>query len=262
MPINRATRSETPEIRRAIPIARPVAQPEIRRAIPVEKGWTPRSANPSADPAVARRKSLFSSGATRAERVPADGPVKQYKGYTALSQLDYPKEKLGNGNKTIATHGCFLTSMTMASTGLTGQKLTPATSNVIVRNGDGFSGGGLEPPRAARALGMRLVERPVMNDRNAAAVRGKLDAWLASGKPAIAGVDLGDGRSTGTAGSDADHFILIVDKNKDGSYAALDPLGGRKITLKVNEQGRLVSPKIIAGDRPYRVDELALLEKR
>ena len=151
MPINRATRSETPEIRRAIPIARPVAQPEIRRAIPVEKGWTPRSANPSADPAVARRKSLFSSGATRAERVPADGPVKQYKGYTALSQLDYPKEKLGNGNKTIATHGCFLTSMTMASTGLTGQKLTPATSNVIVRNGDGFSGGGLEPPRAARA---------------------------------------------------------------------------------------------------------------
>ena len=93
-------------------------------------------------------------------------------------------------------------------------------------------------------------------------MRSKLDGWLASGKPAVAGVDLHEGRSTGTSGSDADHFILIVDKNRDGSYTALDPLGGRKINLQVNDAGRLVTSRVVAGSRPYRVDELAFLEAR
>jgi len=152
--------------------------------------------------------------------------------------------------------------MAMASSGRTGGTLDPSTANRLVKAGDGFSGGALEAPRAARALGMKLVDRRAMTDGSAAAMRTKLDGWLASGKPAIAGVDLHEGRSTGTSGSNADHFIVIVDKNRDGSYAALDPLGGQKINLYVNDAGRLVTNRVVAGSRPYRVDELAFLEVR
>ena len=60
----------------------------------------------------------------------------------------------------------------------------------------------------------------------------------------------------------ADHFILIVEKNRDGSYTSLDPLGGRQINLQVNDAGRLVTSRVVAGSRPYRVDEPAFLEAR
>lgn len=253
-------------------------KPEVRRAIPVEQGWAPKAgratraaATPTASGTGSTEKkqgwlaNLFKPATRTAApaRTPGDGsPVKSYGRYQSHSQLDYPSERLGNGNKTIATHGCFLTSMTIASTGLTGKKVNPSEANRIVRAGDGFSGGALEDTRAAKALGMKLADRRAMTNGNAATLRTKLDGWLASGKPAVAGVDLHDGRSTGTSGSDADHFIVIVDKNKNGTYTALDPLGGRKITLEVNDQGRLVTPRIVAGSRPYRVDELAFLQVR
>lgn len=258
-PVHRSTRRPAPRVPKAIPVAEPVAG---RTTSSGRAGW-----QPAAKPATERRGLLAAlfrpSGRTTAStRTPADGPVKSYGKYQSLSQLDYPKERLGNGNKTIASHGCFLTSMAIASTGLTGKRTDPSTANRVVRAAGGFSGGALEAPDAARALGMKLVDRRAMTNGNAAAMRTKLDGWLASGKPAIAGVDLHEGRSTGTGGSDADHFIVIVDKNKDGSYVALDPLGGNRITLKVNEQGRLVSPRIVAGSRPYRVDELAFLQVR
>ena len=267
-PIIRTTRrSPSPRIPRAIPVAEPVAEQPARAS----RGW---QANARGASSAAPRKGLFGAIASAftpkprapstraATRASADVTVKSHGKYQSLSQLDYPSQRLGNGNKTIASHGCFLTSMTMASTGLTGKKLDPSTANRIVREGKGFSGGALEAPLAAKALGMKLVDRRAMTNANAATMRNKLDGWLAAGKPAVAGVDLHEGRSTGTGGSDADHFILIVEKNKDGSYAALDPLGGRRITLQVNEKGRLVTDHVVAGSRPYRVDELAFLERR
>ncbi len=261
-PIHRRTTRKPP---RAIPVAAPapsrVARPEVRRAVPVEPGWTPKASTE-------KRRGLLSAlfnpapRAAASSRVPSDGPVKQYGKYQSMSQLDYAKERLGNGNKTIASHGCFLTSMAIASTGLTGQRTDPSSANRVVRAGKGFAGGALEAPLAAKALGMKLVDRRAMTDGNAATLRAKLDGWLASGKPAVAGVDFHEGRSTGTRGSDADHFITIVDKNKDGSYVALDPLGGRKITLHVDGAGRLVTRGVVAGARPYQVDELAFLDRR
>jgi hypothetical protein len=255
------------EVRRAIPVEPRLWRPKVRRAsrpTPEAAGTPAADAKPGARPGFWARLLKPATRAAGSSRASAkDGaPVERYGKYQSLSQLDYPQTRLGNGNKTIATHGCFLTSMTMAATGLTGRTLDPAQANTLVRNGKGFAGGGLEAPLAAKALGMKLVERSAVSDGNAAALRGKLDGWLASGRPVVAGVDLHDGRSTGTRGSDADHFILLVDKNADGSYTALDPLGGRQLTLRVNDAGRLVTPRVVAGDRPYRVDELAFLDAR
>lgn len=276
-------RPSAPRIPRAIPVQesapKRTGKPEVRRALPVEQGWAPKAgratraaAAPTASGADGTEKKqgwlarIFKPAprtAAPARGTPGDGsPVKSYGKYQSHSQLDYASERLGNGNKTIASHGCFLTSMTIASTGLTGKKVNPSEANRIVRAGDGFSGGALEDGRAAKALGMKLADRRAMTNGNAASMRTKLDGWLASGKPAVAGVDLHEGRSTGTSGSDADHFIVIVDKNKNGTYTALDPLGGRKITLEVNDAGRLVTNRVVAGSRPYRVDELAFLQVR
>src|SRR5512135_1434393 len=117
-PVHRRTTRKPP---RAIPVAEPApsraGKPEVRRALPVEPGWTPkaRAAAPAAgtEPRRGFLSNLFKPAprAAASTRATAEGPVKQYGKYRSMSQLDYAKERLGNGNKTIATHGCFLTSM-------------------------------------------------------------------------------------------------------------------------------------------------------
>lgn len=169
-----------------------------------------------------------------------------------MSQLAYG-DRLGNGRFTIKSSGCLLTAMAMASTRITGRDTDPRQANTTVRNAGGFSGSALEVPDAARALGMRLSGRQAMAGANASRMVSELDRSLDRGRPAIAGVDFHEGRSS--AVSNADHFITITGRTRSGDYTAIDPLGGHRITLKKGSDGMLTSGA-------YKVSELLFLDRR
>lgn len=181
---------------------------------------------------------------------PAPAPATA--GVVPMSQLDY-NEKLGAGNLTIRKAGCFLTSLTMAATKITGQTdLDPAKASRLIKDKGGFVGSNLRSDRAADALGMKIVSRSAISPSNASKKLTEVDQSLADGRPVVAGVDYKTGQSS--AFSKADHFITIVGKNADGTYKAIDPAGGKEITLTRGSDGMLRGGK-------YTVREAVILEK-
>jgi hypothetical protein len=181
-------------------------------------------------------------------------------GVVPMSQLDY-NQQLGNGDRTIRRSGCFLTAMTMAASRITQDtSLNPAVANDRIRAAGGFSGSNLRADRAANALGMTMTDRRAINGSNRADLMRRLDASLDGGRPVVAGVNHTDGRSSSGVSS-ADHFITITGRNADGSYAAIDPAGGREITLRLGSDGRLQG-RSPSGSRSYSVAELAFFERR
>jgi len=182
----------------------------------------------------------------------------QIDGVTPMSQLAYPDIKTGHSKtNSIADTGCMLTSMAMTSSKLNGDKnLNPALANERVKAGGGFSGGGINDQAAARALGMRMTERSAVSDANSASMNRRLDQALGANRPVVAGVDFRAGNSSGR--SNADHFITMTSKNADGSYNAIDPLGGGRIKLALGKDGKLHD----TGGRNYTVAEMMFLQKR
>jgi hypothetical protein len=186
--------------------------------------------------------------AMRESWTPRNDPVQN--GVRPMSQLDY-NEQLGNGGSSIRRAGCYLTAMTMASTRITGNmSLNPSVANDLVRRGGGFSGSSLVVDNAARSLGMRVLSR-------GAPSMSRLDQSLDAGRPVVAGVDYKAGSSS--ARSNADHFITITGRNADGSYSAIDPAGGRAITLHPTGDGRLRGQ---SGSKTYTVAEMTFLDAR
>ena len=181
---------------------------------------------------------------------PRTGPASA--GVVPMSQLDY-NDQLGGGGRTIRQSGCFMTSLTMAATKITGDKsLNPRVANQRIRDAGGYSGSNLVVGRASNALGMKVTGRKGMTPGNAAAMGKKLDDNLDAGKPVVAGVDYKAGKSS--AVSNADHFITITQRNADGSYTAVDPAGGKEIKLTRGADGMLRGGK-------YTVSEMVFLDK-
>ncbi len=181
---------------------------------------------------------------------------KEPPGPPPLSQLDYPQVQLGTGRYTIGSSGCFLTSLTMATSLLHQRKdLDPVLANSLVKQNDGFSGSGLELSRAAPALGLRVLHRAEINDQNRSALDQRLDAALAAGKPVVMGVDFAPGASSGE--SDADHFILVYGQLGTNRYRALDPAGGVKVELERAADGTLH----YRGSSERKISEMLFLDR-
>lgn len=175
---------------------------------------------------------------------PRKDPVRN--GVKPMSQLDY-NDTLGNGGATIRNAGCFLTAMAMASTRIAGNSnLDPRSANELVRRGNGFSGSSLVAENAARSLGMRVTAR--VSGRSTA----QLDRNLDAGKPVVVGVHYKGGAQK------SDHFITVTGRNGDGSYSAIDPAGGREITLRASGDGVL---RANVGNKVYAVTEMVLLDR-
>ncbi len=158
-----------------------------------------------------------------------------------MRQGDY-RERLGEGGNSIASHGCFLTSLAMAAS-VRDPSMNPSQANARVRAGGGFSGGAIQDDEAARALGMEKL------GRTSSYRLSSLDQHLEEDGPVVAGVDYKDGHSS--AYSDADHFITLTGKSGPGSYTAIDPASGREITLRAGADGRLHSGKYTMTEAMY-----------
>jgi len=174
----------------------------------------------------------------------------------ALSQFDYPKARLGEGHYTIASSGCLLTSLTMASS-LVHERhdLNPLSANALVLRNGGFSGSALELGPAASALGLSVEHRSALSLGNAKLLGARLDAALAKGCPVVMGVDVQPGDTSSVSG--ADHFICAYARLGPGRYAAMDPAGGVKVELCADAQGLLS----YRGAPARRISELVFLER-
>ncbi len=154
------------------------------------------------------------------------------RGPPPMSQLDHPTVRLGTGRFTISESGCFLTSLAMASAWLHDRSdLDPVRANDLVKARGGFRGSALDLPSAAPALGLRVVSRDVTRTPSTELL-GRLRTALESGRPVIAAIDLGPGRTSGE--SDADHFILIHQQLGPEHWRALDPAGGVQLELALD----------------------------
>lgn len=174
----------------------------------------------------------------------------------ALSQFDYPQARLGAGHYTIASSGCLLTSLTMASS-LVHERhdLNPLSANALVLRNGGFSGSALELGPAASALGLSVEHRSALSLGNAKLLGARLDAAMAKGCPVVMGVDYQPGDTSSVSG--ADHFICAYARLGPGRYAAMDPAGGVKVELCADAQGLLS----YRGAPARRISELVFLER-
>jgi lysozyme len=132
--------------------------------------------------------------------------------YTVFSQKDPRWEdiKLGFGNYTIGSDGCFLTCLAM----MTG--ITPDKVNEILKNDGGFSGSLIVSDKAAKVLGLQLLK----GNSN---IPGKMTNinYMPDWSPSIKEVDY----NSKTARNEQ-HFVLRV--IEDGKRYIIDPLGGKK----------------------------------
>lgn len=136
-------------------------------------------------------------------------------------------EQLGSGARTIGAAGCLLSCLTMVARSLTGHRgLTVLEAHERIKRAGGFVGSGLKRGTAARALGLRLVDADGSERFDIDGVR----AELAQGRPVIAGIDYRPGRSSGL--SDADHFVVIIDEDDDGSLIFADPAQGAFVAVR------------------------------
>lgn len=187
-----------------------------------------------------------------------------------LSQLAYPDVQLGEGHYTIASSGCLLTSLTMASALLHHRAdLDPPSANRLVMAANGFSGSGLELPQAAPALGLRVLDREALSASNRVSLSRSLELHLSSGRPVVLGVDYQPGSSS--AESAADHFILAYRRTREGHYIAMDPAGGHPVELVADAAGaisygaapdRHITEMIFLDSAPFARDPAIVLAGR
>lgn len=184
--------------------------------------------------------------------------------FKALNQADprWGNQKLGNSrSNTLRRAGCMLAAFGMAAQApaLGGKTKGKGLDqlNKDVRSKGGFSGAALVTGTAARAMGMNLKSRS--NVRSGAAAAETIRKNLDAGKPVVAGVDYKAGSRGSSRGTGVDHWITITgrDKSNPNKFHALDPAGGKKITLTLGADGVLRG-----GPKNYKVRELIQFNKR
>jgi len=157
---------------------------------------------------------------------------------TSLRQGDkqWGKTKLGNSKKgTIHGYGCALVSLTMAATymgsktkhwpvNMTPQKLTPIVTNDIFKKAGLFASSSLalHLVGGAKALGMEGKDSGIGAKMKSSAI-AKINNGLKNGL-ILAHVDYKKDWK-------GDHWILLTDKNSDGSYSGIDPAYGKTLKL-------------------------------
>jgi hypothetical protein len=57
-----------------------------------------------------------------------------------------------------------------------------------------------------------------------------------------------------------DHWLVIVGKNDDGSYQAIDSADGKPLRMQVGEDGLLHGSGGAKGNKPYEVKEAVFFE--
>lgn len=216
--------------------------------------WGFRGAGPAA--VAAALLGLSACATTQGPGGRVGAPLSEAGGPPAMSQLEHPDVKLGTGRFTIASSGCFLTSLTMASAMLHGRRdLDPVLANRMVQRNGGFRGSALDLEQAAPALGLEVVHRETLTAANPRALDQRLDAALADGKPVVMGVDFQPGRTSGY--SDADHFIVVYARLGEGRYRAVDPAGGVRLELLRGDDGVLRQ----RAQSTHRITEMLFLDR-
>jgi peptidoglycan hydrolase-like protein with peptidoglycan-binding domain len=181
------------------------------------------------------------------------------------------KVPLGHSDKTIATHGCMLTSFSMIVAQMTGRgDLPPDQMNDYMRTHNGFIGANLNITPGAKSLGLKTERFNCFGENTgtgsqsigADAMRARLDASLAAGKPVMLGVDYADGASAKEVDGNQkpNHWVVITGKNPDGSYTVKDPATGKDLVMNVDEQGRLHRPGSKSG-KEYTGTEMIFFSK-
>ncbi len=179
--------------------------------------------------------------------------------FKVMSQSDYGQQ-LGSGKWTIRQAGCMMSAYAMASTGLTGRDTNPAAANDAIKRAGGFSGSGLIGPTAARALGMREVQRTGTHSTSTQNMKNTIDAALAKGQAVVLGVDYKAGSNGTSNGTGVDHWLTVVGKDPQGNYLVLDPAGGKQITMHADANGMLTGRGWAAGST-YKGKEAVILDK-
>lgn len=132
--------------------------------------------------------------------------------YTPYSQKDsrWKNIKLGFGNYTIGSDGCFLTCLSMMV------NKTPDVVNEILKKAGAFSGSMMISNKAAKALGLQLLQ----GNSN---LPGKMTDinYMPDWSPTIKEVDY----NSKTAVNDQ-HFVLRIIEN--GTRYIIDPLDAKK----------------------------------
>jgi hypothetical protein len=137
-----------------------------------------------------------------------------------------PEMILGHGPKRAQKCGCFVASWTMAARPLLNHKgLTFFEAHDKIMKADGFSGSGLRRTRAAKALGLELLDPDGSEPFDLAIARAELTLR----RPVIVGIDYREGASSGF--SNADHF-MVIQGYADGLLRMVDPNGGRQFNIK------------------------------
>jgi hypothetical protein len=153
---------------------------------------------------------------------------------------------LGEGPKTIRQVGCLLTSMTMVSNTLTGQRRGVDEANDVVTAAGGFKGLNMMFGPASKALGLRTVNRGAFNGDTT-----DIDAALAKGRPVVVGVDFKQGASSAVGGTD--HFLVVTGRTAEGHYTGIDAGNGKPLVFERDDTGALRSGR-------YRLSEYVTLE--
>ena len=166
---------------------------------------------------------------------PAQGAAQGDTGVIPLAQAD-SNEILGEGPKTVRQVGCLLTSMTMVSNALTGQRNSVDDANRLVTANGGFRGNNMQFGPASSALGLRVTGRSAFNGD-----ASTIDASIDRGHPVVVGVDFKDGSSSGLGRTD--HFLVVTGRAPGGGYTAIDSGDGRSLTFRPDDTGTLRAGK-------------------
>lgn len=212
----------------------PLTNTAIEKYQSVVMGWSGASVDGTVEPGKTTWKSLNGNVSSSVHITPTAAPSSTIGNYQAFRQGNY-QDALGHSSTLkISGHGCALTTLTMAATligaatehwpeGLLPRDLTPPKVNDILRSAGAFSGGNLIMSKAANALGMRYDEYG-RNTNLQDSDLDRIDNHLARGLPVAGHVDY-------KRGSAGDHWILIIARNNDETYTAIDPATGKSMSL-------------------------------
>lgn len=200
--------------------------------------WSAQASDGAVDPGGKTWKALNGNVGTPAA-------IKKWNSTYAVFNQNKVSGTLGSSTETIAKSGCALCTLTMAATylgaptkhwpeGLLPQDLTPSKANAICVKAQAFFGYRLVVKTAAEALGMLFLEygSEVRNGKRVDTSLDEeehlilLDNHLRTHRPVAAEVDY----RGGTSGA-GDHWILIVQRNGDHTYTAIDPATGGTMAL-------------------------------
>lgn len=207
---------------------------------------------------------LPSTGTFTEETVRAGGSPSGLTGdITPINQADGGNTRLGRGRSTLRGAGCMLSAYGMAAQAISGRTdgMGVRDLNQLVLNNNGFSGSGLVGPTAARAMGMTQTGRETISSRNASSRINDIAASLEAGNPVVLGVDYKAGSRGSGRGTGVDHWITITGRDPDNPnrFIALDPAGGREISLEVGPDGMLSGQ---VGSKNYVAREMITFEQR